>query len=462
MLRGIMDSMPTSVTGAGRLTWFERTWQGFCRLVVRVFYRRFEVVGIEHLPVGQGIILCANHVNALADAVVLQAATRKVIRPLARSGLFDNPFLKPVLKLIGAVPIFRRGDPGVDVGNNRGTFERCYQLLAEGETLIIFPEGQSHDVPRLMALKTGAARLALETIQVTGKQPAVIPVGLTFPEKGQFRSAVLVQFGRPVELTLPVHDGDEEPVIELTERIRRGIEALTLNAESWDEVNLITRVEYFFAFRHGKYRRRNLHQRLRAQQRLIDAQRLLREYEPDRVRALIIQLKQFEKICRYCGVKDYQLEIEYRPTLIVLYLLRMLWMMLIVFPVVTWGVVNSYLPYQLTKRLAMLFARGTNQYDTTKMVLGLVLFNAFWVIQSYLVFHYLGLRWMLVYILTLIVSSVVALMVRGELRRIRENVRVFLLFLRRRELKTYLRQKRQELERELARMVRIANRLAHH
>jgi hypothetical protein len=39
---------------------------------------------------------------------------------------------------------------------------------------------------------------------------------------------------------------------------------------------------------------------------------------------------------------------------------------------------------------------------------------------------------------------------------------VFLLFLRRRELKTYLRQKRQELERELARMVRIANRLVHH
>jgi 1-acyl-sn-glycerol-3-phosphate acyltransferase len=456
-----MDSMPISVSGATRLTWFERAWQGFCRLVVRIFYRRFEVVGIERLPADQGIILCANHVNALADAVVLQAATRKVIRPLARSGLFDNPFLKPVLDLIGAVPIYRRGDPGVDVGNNRTTFERCYQLLAEGEALIIFPEGQSHDVPRLTALKTGAARLALETIQVTGKEPAVIPVGLTFPEKGQFRSAALVQFGRPVDLNLPAGEGDEQSVIELTERIRGGIEALTLNAESWDEVNLITRVERFFAFRHGKYRRRNLQQRLRAQQRLIDAQRLLREYEPDRVRALIIQLKQFEKICSYCGVKDYQLEIEYRPTLIVLYLMRVVWMLLVVFPVVIWGVFNGYLPYQLTKRLSRRFARGTNQYDTTKMVLGLILFTAFWLVQSYLVYHFFGLMWMLGYILTLIVSSLVALMVRGEMRRIRENVRVFLLFLRRRELKSYLRQKRQELEKELARMVRIANRLSH-
>jgi 1-acyl-sn-glycerol-3-phosphate acyltransferase len=297
----------------------------------------------------------------------LQAATTKAIRPLARSGLFDNPLLKPVLDSIGAVPIYRRGDPGVDVSSNRDTFKRCYELLAKGETLIIFPEGQSHDVPRL---------------------------------------------------------------------------------------------ERFFAFRHGKYRQCNLQQRLRAQQRLIDAKQLLRKYEPDRVRALISQLKQFEKICRYCGVKDYQLTIEYKPTLIVLYLLRMVWMSLVVFPVVAWGIINSYIPYKLTNHLTHYFAKGTNQSDTTKIILGLVFFATFWLLQSYLVFHYLGLLWMSGYIFTLALSSVVTLTVRGELRRIRENVRVFLLFLRRRELKTYLRQKRQELEQELAHMVRIAKRLS--
>lgn len=457
-----MDMAPTSPPVAAQLTWFEKTWQAFCRLVVRVFYRRFEVVGSENLPTEQGTILCANHVNALADAVVLQAATTKAIRPLARSGLFDNPILKPILGLIGAVPIYRRGDPGVDVNDNSATFRRCYELLAKGETLIIFPEGQSHDVPRLMALKTGAARMALETIQVTGSEPAVIPVGLTFPEKGQFRSSVLVQFGKLIDLTLSEQKTDEQRVIELTDRIRNGLEAITLNAESWDEVNLITRLERFFAFRHGKYRQRNLQQRLRAQQRLIDAQRLLRKYEPDRVRALISQLKQFEKVCRYCGVKDYQLNIEYRPTLIVLYLLRVIWMLLIVLPVVMWGVINSYLPYKLTEHLSLRFAKGTNQADTTKMVLGLGFFTIFWLIQSYLVYHNFGLIWMIAYILSLVVSSVVALMVRGEMRRIRENVRVFLLFLRRRDLKAYLQYKRQELEQELARMVRIANRLSHH
>ncbi len=442
------------------LTWFEKIWQAFCRFLVRVFYRRFEVSGEDNLPQKQGIILCANHVNALADAVVLQAATGKAIRPLARSGLFENPLLEPILRRIGAVPIFRRGDPGADTNKNKGTFSQCYELLAKGETLIIFPEGQSHDVPQLTELKTGAARLALETIQATGSEPAVIPVGLTFPQKGKFRSAVLVQFGVPISLSFAAENRQEHNVIELTQRIRSGLESITLNAESWEEISLVARVENFFAFRHGKYHHRNLQQRFRAQQRLIDAQRLLRNYEPDKVRAIITQLKQFEKICRHCGVKDYQLSIDYRPTLIGLYLVRMIWMLMIVFPVALWGIVNSYIPYSLTKRLARHFAKGTNQYDTTKMILGLSCFTLAWGMQIFLVFHYLGWRWMLLYIASLIVGTAVALLVRGEKQRIMENVRVFLLFLRKRDLRTYLRNKRHELERELARMVRIANRLS--
>ncbi len=53
---------------------FTAIWQLFCRMVVRIFYRRFEISGAEHLPVGKGLILCANHVNALADPVIVQAA----------------------------------------------------------------------------------------------------------------------------------------------------------------------------------------------------------------------------------------------------------------------------------------------------------------------------------------------------------------------------------------------------
>ncbi|MCG7943352.1 MAG: 1-acyl-sn-glycerol-3-phosphate acyltransferase [Candidatus Thiodiazotropha taylori] len=457
-----MENQTTTISSVIKLSWFEKLWQTFCRWVVKIFYRRFEVSGLENLPEEQGIVLCANHVNALADPVVIQAATQKAIRPLTRSGLFDNPLLRPILQRIGAVPIYRRDDPGVDVSKNRDTFEKCYGLLAKGETLIIFPEGQSHDDSKLSALKTGAARLALGTIEMTGVEPAVIPVGLTFPQKGQFRSAALVQFGKPIELTFSANLTDELKAAELTERIRLGLTSLTLNAESWEEIHLVNRVERFFALRNGRYHRRNLQQRFRAQQRIIDAQKLLRNYEPDRVRALIIQLKHFERICHYCGVKDYQLSIDYKPTLIALYVLRMVGMVMVVFPIALWAILNSYIPYQMTQYLTRHFAKGTNQYDTAQMVLGLICFSSVWSLQIYLIFEYFGWQWMLTYIVTLILSIAVLLMVRGEKQRIMENIRVFVLFLRKRDLKNYLRKKRRALEKELAKMVRIANRLSNH
>ncbi|MEJ2116028.1 MAG: hypothetical protein P8X88_08305 [Gammaproteobacteria bacterium] len=63
------------------------------------FYRRIEIAGLENISKDNGLLLCANHVNALVDVVILQASINKNLRPLARSGLFLNPFLKPVLKL---------------------------------------------------------------------------------------------------------------------------------------------------------------------------------------------------------------------------------------------------------------------------------------------------------------------------------------------------------------------------
>ena len=235
--------------------------------------------------------MCANHVNALIDVVVIQASTDKDLRPLARSGLFLNPVLKPILNMIGAVPIYRRNDPGTDpdqnTNQNQDSFIKCYELLAENETIIIFPEGQSHSDPHINKLKTGAARIALGAKQKNNKAPTVLPVGLTFSRKGKFRSDVLVQYGIPIDLSIPDKMDSFESVELVTDRIKQELAKVTLTADSWEDIYLITRLEKFFALRRGKYRKGQLKDRFHALQRLIDAQRILRVYEPDKVRSLV-------------------------------------------------------------------------------------------------------------------------------------------------------------------------------
>ena len=209
---------------------FLRIWKRFCFLVVRVFYRELEITGLENIPKKTGLLLCANHVNALVDVVVLQASIDKDLRPLARSGLFLNPILKPILNMIGAVPIYRHNDPGSDITQNQDSFVKCYELLAENETIIIFPEGQSHSDPHINKLKTGAARIALGAKQNNHESPIVIPVGLTFSRKGKFRSDVLVQYGTEIDLSIPETLDLFESVNLITDRIKQELAKVTLNA----------------------------------------------------------------------------------------------------------------------------------------------------------------------------------------------------------------------------------------
>lgn len=433
----------------------QRAWRRFCVFMVGIFYRRFEAEGLSNLPAEGPVILCANHVNALVDAVVVQAGCPRPIHPLARSGLFRSPLLRPVLAFIQAVPIYRRrqGAEAETSKANEDSFRRCYEYLEEGRILLIFPEGQSHSDPTLRPLKTGAARLALGLWERTGRLPAVIPVGLVFPQKGRFRSEALVQLAPPVDLTSEDAAAEDAPH-RLTEAIGAGLMKVTLNADSWEDVQLLRLLHGFFAMREGRHS--SLAQRFRALQRLIETHRWLRLTRPVEVKILGEKLRRFESLCRQHGVEDYHLNLRYRPALVVRFLLRSLGFLLFVAPLAVWGFLNSAVPYFATRFMSRISARGRDQYDTAGMLFGLFFFLAFWGAQTFLVYRLWGTWSAVGYGASLLVTSAVALRVGKERKRIVENVRVFLLFLRRRELQSYLRTKRQELEVELARLARMA------
>ena len=65
--------------------------------------------------------------------------------------------------------------------------------------MLLFPEGKSHNQPHQLPLKTGAARIALETEAKHGPRGLqVVPVGLTYEAKDRFGSRVLVFVGDPI------------------------------------------------------------------------------------------------------------------------------------------------------------------------------------------------------------------------------------------------------------------------
>jgi 1-acyl-sn-glycerol-3-phosphate acyltransferase len=199
------------------------------RGVLRVFFRQIEIVGLERVPRGAPLLVVANHVNSLVDPLLILAFLGLRPRILAKSTLWHHPVMAPLLILAGAVPVYRRQD-GADTSRNFDTFRRCRAVLAGGGAVLLFPEGTSHNEPHRLPLKTGAARIALESEACHGPLGLrVIPVGLSYEAKGEFRSRVLIQVGDPIdpapESARYGRDG-RVAVRALTERIARALDVV--------------------------------------------------------------------------------------------------------------------------------------------------------------------------------------------------------------------------------------------
>jgi 1-acyl-sn-glycerol-3-phosphate acyltransferase len=118
-----------------------------------------DVVGQERLPRRGPAIVAANHnshVDTLLLLSVFPAATVGQVRPVAAADYFlTNPVLSWfATRLVGITPVSRTVARGEDV------LGPAKQALAEGEILVLFPEGTRGAPEELAPLKAGVARLA--------------------------------------------------------------------------------------------------------------------------------------------------------------------------------------------------------------------------------------------------------------------------------------------------------------
>jgi 1-acyl-sn-glycerol-3-phosphate acyltransferase len=214
----------------------------FVRGLVRFYYPRIVIEHPGRLPATGPVLLVANHPNSLIDPVLLGVAARRPVRLLAKAPLFSVPVFGHALRAAGMIPAYRGADDPKAVKRNLDSLAAAARALAEpGAHAVvgIFPEGKTHDAPRLAPVKSGAARLALQALAAGAKDLRVVPVALNYERKEKFRSAVWIRLGEPVDVAawLATHDGDEHTAMraltpELDRRLRR--ELIDLDDPAWE------------------------------------------------------------------------------------------------------------------------------------------------------------------------------------------------------------------------------------
>ena len=112
-------------------------------------YGSWEVIGRGNIPQSGPVIIAPNHISYI-DPPLVGAAVPRACAFMARHDLWDNKILNWLLPYLGAFPV-RRGEP------DRSSIRRSLEELAQGNVLIVFPEGTRSDTGDLQPGLPGIA-----------------------------------------------------------------------------------------------------------------------------------------------------------------------------------------------------------------------------------------------------------------------------------------------------------------
>lgn len=433
---------------------------GWARFLTGLFYRRVEVVGLEHVPARGPLILTANHQNALVDPMLLLATVPRQLVPIAKAPLFRHPLIGPFLHLLGAVPVHRRQEAGDDPTRNEAMFSAAIGTLERGGAVMIFPEGLSHPHPALMPLRTGTARLLLGAEAAAGGRLDVtlLPVGLVFHEPGTFRAGwALVLIGKPV----PVEDcvalartAPDVAVRRLTDRLADALRLQIVEADDRQTLRLLRAVDAMWRAERSESSRDEATTVARMQQ-VMRAYRYLESRAPGRVADLRRRVEAYANDLELAGVRDRQLSASYSSGTVLRFTLREGLSSLLGFPLALWGMAAHFVPYQLTVAVIRAWRPAADEEATDKIAAAVVLYPLAWGVEAWLAWRLVG-GWALgAFLASLLPAGFFALAWRARLARIRREARGFFRFLADRDLRRHLLARRRALVDELQALARL-------
>lgn len=374
------------------------------RLLVGSYFRRVEVTGLENLPEAGGGILVSWHPNGLIDPGLIFSHFPRPVVFGARHGLFGWPGLGWMMKAVGTVPIYRAMDGGGDPASRREANARSLDALAEavvsGRWSCLFPEGDSHDAPHLMELKTGAARFYYRAQELAGpgaSPPVIVPVGLHYDAKRAFRSHALVTFHPPLSLPeflagLPTEEEASAPADlkarykRLTGEIEKTLREVVHATESWDTHFLMHRVRKLVraerAVRSGaRLRRPRMLERTLGFARVWSGYQHRLESHPEEVEQLRAAIEDYDADLMALGMDDHELDRPPRlasPWLAFILLLQVLFVFLFLPPVLLVGYLVNLPPAGIALGAAKAFGKREKDEATIKLMLGALLLPAAW------------------------------------------------------------------------------------
>lgn len=160
----------------------------FVVVVARVLFR-LKTINKNIIPKEGGIIIAGNHISDW-DPPFVGAAVHRGAHFMAKSELFEKPFISTLMYAMGAFPVYRKASV------NKEAMKTARDLVKAGKAMIIFPEGTRSRNGKLLPAKAGVGHIA----HATGAP--VYPFFVSGTDRPLaaflFRTRFRVRFGEPI------------------------------------------------------------------------------------------------------------------------------------------------------------------------------------------------------------------------------------------------------------------------
>lgn len=350
--------------------------QSLARLTAELFFARIRIVGSANLQVKGGAILVANHPNTFLDPMLITALSPGRLHYWAKSTLWRLPFLGSVLDRLGAIPVYRRQDQQAShaANGNQQSLAIAADKLQNGGWILIFPEGGSEPGLSLKPLKTGAARLGLQTLDQSshGLDVPIIPIGIDYMEPGIFRSNITLRIGQPLSLASYAEDYKEDPkqtVRHVTQELSNRMKHLLPHLNETNLESLVMRIYHLYGERVLEIL--ECSDSTEARRKIAQAVNHYQQLDADTVRLFSQRLETYWQEYERLGTPE-----NHDP--ISVFELLKIFAQLHTFA--GFGLLTNWVPYKLTGRCVELLTPGQVWLATAKLSIGFVIFSLYYAI----------------------------------------------------------------------------------
>lgn len=285
-----------------------------------VQYSKVYLIGIENIPSNNTPLLIAcNHQNCMNDplGLVLSFSDRKP-SILARADIFESStFANKFLRSIGLLPAFRMMVDGEEaMKKNEQSFQITERQLANGNTIIIFPEGMHQNRHWLGAFSSGYTKMAFEAAKMNNfeKDLLVLPVCNHYSNYYGIRNQLVLKFGKPISVQQFFELYQTKPRTaqrQLDALVREQIENLMLNITDDNNYPAIDFLRNTFGIQFAKSNNLNpnkLPQKLEADKLLFTKLETAKSSNPTMVEKLYEATSNYQSNLEQISVSDTEVE----------------------------------------------------------------------------------------------------------------------------------------------------------